>query len=77
MPPSGVTAKTKLTINGGTSYGEYSSGNITQGTTGRSVNHAASHSLVGPDSRPTKPVNGEACATKEHIADSGGNSVSR
>jgi len=72
-----ITAKTRLTINGGGSYGEYSSGNITKGTTGKYTNHATVHSNIPGDSRPTQPVNGEACATKEHAADNGGNVVSR
>jgi type VI secretion system secreted protein VgrG len=72
-----ITAKTKLTINGGGSYEEFSAGKIETGTTGGYTNHAQSHAFVGPGARPTTPVNGEACATKEHAADMGGNSVSR
>ncbi|MBO9651183.1 MAG: type VI secretion system tip protein VgrG [Variovorax sp.] len=72
-----IVAKTKLTVNGGGSYAEYSSGKLTEGTTGQYTNHAAAHSFDGPDSKPTTPLNGEACATKEYAADSGANSVSR
>ena len=72
-----ITAKTRLTINGGSSYGEYSAGSITKGTTGKYTNHAGVHSYVAGDSKPTRPVNDKACATKENAADNGGNSVSR
>lgn len=72
-----ITAKTRLTINGGGSYGEYSAGCITKGTTGKYTNHAEVHSQVPADSQSTQPVNGKACATKEHAADKGGNSVPR
>jgi len=72
-----ITAKTRLTINGGGSYGEYSAGSITKGTTGKYINHAAVHSFISGDSKPTRPVNDKACATKENGADNGGNSVPR
>jgi type VI secretion system secreted protein VgrG len=72
-----IVAKTKLTLNGGTSYEEYSAGQITSGTTGKYTNYAKVHSHVPGDSKPTKPLNGEACETKEHAADNGGNSVAR
>lgn len=72
-----ITARTRLTINGGGSYGEYSAGSITKGTTGKYANHANVHSHAPGDSKPTQPSNGQACATKEHACDNGGNSVSR
>jgi type VI secretion system secreted protein VgrG len=72
-----IVAKTKLTLNGGTSYEEYSAGQITTGTTGKYTNYAKVHSHVPGDSKPTKPLNGEACGTKERAADNGGSSVSR
>jgi type VI secretion system secreted protein VgrG len=72
-----ITAKTRLTINGGGSYGEYSVGSITKGTTGKYTNRAAVHSYIPGDSKSTQPVNDKACATKEGAVDNGGNSVSR
>lgn len=72
-----ITAKTRLTLNGGGSYGEYSAGSITKGTTGKYTNHAAVHSQVPADSKPPEKVNAEACGTKEAAAENGGNSVPR
>jgi type VI secretion system secreted protein VgrG len=72
-----IVAKTKLTLNGGTSYEEFSSGRITKGTTGKYTNYAKVHSHVPGNSKPTKPLNGDACGTKEKAADSGSSSVSR
>ncbi|MDH6168253.1 type VI secretion system secreted protein VgrG [Variovorax boronicumulans] len=72
-----IVAKTKLTLNGGTSYEEFSAGQITKGTTGKYTNYAQVHSLGPGNSKPTKPLNGEACGTKEKEADNGSGSVSR
>jgi type VI secretion system secreted protein VgrG len=72
-----ITAKTRLTLNGGGSYGEYSAGSITKGTTGKYTNHAAVHGQVPPDSRALDRANGDACGTKEKAADNGGNSIAR
>lgn len=72
-----IVAKTKLTLNGGTSYEEFGAGQITTGTTGKYTNYAKVHAHVPGNSRPTKPLNGDACDTKERAADNGGSSVSR
>jgi type VI secretion system secreted protein VgrG len=72
-----ITAKTRLTINGGGSYGEYIAGSITKGTTGKYTNHAVVHSHVPADSRAPEKVSGDGCGTREKAADNGGNSVPR
>ncbi|MCR8957943.1 type VI secretion system tip protein VgrG [Variovorax sp. S2] len=72
-----IIAKTRLTINGGGSYEEYVAGMITKGTAGQYITHAATHSFAPADTRPTKPLNGDACASKEQAADNGANSVAR
>ena len=72
-----ITAKTKLTINGGGSYAEYSPGAITEGTAGQYTNHAAGHSFTAADSRAPDTAKGEGCGTKEKSADNGSSSVSR
>ncbi len=72
-----ITARRRLTLNGGTSYGDYQGGSITTGTTGTDTRHAATHGAAGADSRPTVPFDGEACGTKEAAADAGRSSVAR
>ena len=72
-----ITAKTRRTLNGGTSYGEFQSGRIVSGTTGTHTRHAGTHGMAGADSRPTRPVDGEACGVKEAMADAGASSVAR
>ena len=48
-----VTAKKKVTINGGTSFSAWSDGGIRHGTLGPWFEHAAMHGTPGPDTRPT------------------------
>jgi type VI secretion system secreted protein VgrG len=52
-----IEAKTELVISGGGSYAHYKGGRIESGTTGPHVQHASSHSMVGPSnaSRPSLP----------------------
>ncbi|MFM9924402.1 type VI secretion system tip protein TssI/VgrG [Variovorax sp. H27-G14] len=45
-----IEAKTELLVSGGGSYTRYKGGSIESGTTGPHVQHASSHSLVGPGS---------------------------
>ncbi|SFP40832.1 type VI secretion system secreted protein VgrG [Variovorax sp. OK605] len=47
-----ITGKKKVTINGGTSFSEWSEGGIRHGTLGTWFEHAAMHATPGPDSRP-------------------------
>lgn len=72
-----ITAKTRLTINGGGSYGDYSAGRITKGTTGKYTNHAEVHSHVPADFKAPTNANGEGCGTKEKAADNGSSTVAR
>jgi type VI secretion system secreted protein VgrG len=52
-----IEAKTQLLISGGGSYARYTGGSIESGTTGPHVQHASSHSMLGPSSssRPSLP----------------------
>jgi type VI secretion system secreted protein VgrG len=52
-----IEAKTELVISGGGSYAHYKGGSIESGTTGPHVQHASSHSMLGPSSssRPSLP----------------------
>ncbi|MBS0425974.1 MAG: type VI secretion system tip protein VgrG, partial [Proteobacteria bacterium] len=47
-----ITAKEEVLINGGTSYTRWNAQGIVSGTNGLWREHAASHSLVGPDNLP-------------------------
>ncbi|BEP52798.1 hypothetical protein GmRootV118_00420 [Variovorax sp. V118] len=47
-----ITAKKKVTINGGTSFSEWSEGGIRHGTLGTWIEHAAMHGTPGPDKKP-------------------------
>ena len=51
-----ITAKEEVVINGGGSFSRWNAQGIEHGTQGRWVEHAASHALVGPMSRPVEPV---------------------
>jgi len=51
-----ITAKEEVLINGGGSFSRWTAQGIEHGTQGRWVEHAASHSLVGPMSRPVEPI---------------------
>ncbi|GER13989.1 hypothetical protein VHAB30_51820 [Variovorax boronicumulans] len=53
-----ITAKKKVTINGGTSFSEWSEGGIRHGTLGTWIEHAAMHGTPGPDKKsgPTAPT---------------------
>ncbi|MCY1537017.1 hypothetical protein D9M68_724950 [compost metagenome] len=47
-----ISAKKKVTINGGTSFSEWSEGGIRHGTLGTWIEHAAMHGTPGPDKKP-------------------------
>ncbi len=47
-----ITAKEEILINGGSSYTRWNASGIVHGTNGVWREHAATHSLVGPDSLP-------------------------
>ncbi|MBS0429915.1 MAG: DUF2345 domain-containing protein, partial [Proteobacteria bacterium] len=49
-----ITAKEEVLINGGASYTRWNATGIVSGTNGLWREHAASHSLVGPDGRPIR-----------------------
>ena len=51
-----ITAKDEVLINGGGSYSRWNAQGIEHGTLGRWVEHAASHSMVGPMNRPVEPI---------------------
>jgi type VI secretion system secreted protein VgrG len=51
-----ITAKEELVVNGGGSFSRWNAQGIQHGTPGRWVEHAASHSLIGPMSRPVEPT---------------------
>jgi type VI secretion system secreted protein VgrG len=51
-----ITAKEELVVNGGGSFSRWNAQGIQHGTQGRWVEHAASHSLIGPMSRPVEPT---------------------
>jgi type VI secretion system secreted protein VgrG len=55
-----VIASKKVTINGGTSFSEWSEGGIRHGTLGTWIEHAAMHATPGPDQRPG-PVASKVC----------------
>ena len=67
-----ITAKTRLTLNGGGSYEEYKAGAITTGTTGKYTNNAKVHSFIPQDSRDPNTPKGEGCGTKAKASDGGG-----
>ncbi|WP_082519679.1 type VI secretion system Vgr family protein [Variovorax sp. Root411] len=52
-----ITAKEEVVINGGSSFSKWSGTGIVHGTNGLWREHAAVHSLVGPDSLPVPPIN--------------------
>jgi hypothetical protein len=51
-----ITAKEEVVINGGGSFSRWNAQGIEHGTLGRWVEHAASHALIGPMSRPVEVV---------------------
>ena len=51
-----ITAKEEVVINGGGSFSRWNAQGVEHGTLGRWVEHAASHALVGPMSRPVEVV---------------------
>jgi type VI secretion system secreted protein VgrG len=51
-----ITAKEELVVNGGGSFSRWTAQGIQHGTQGRWVEHAASHSLIGPMSQPVEPT---------------------
>jgi type VI secretion system secreted protein VgrG len=51
-----ITAKEEILINGGSSYTRWNASGIVHGTQGIWREHAATHSLVGPDSLPVPVV---------------------
>ena len=72
-----ISAPTKVVVNGGGSFTEWSNAGILHGTTGRWIEHAASHVKMGPASMPLQPQNFQACSAQENGADNGAGSVSR
>ncbi|MDQ0016234.1 type VI secretion system secreted protein VgrG [Variovorax boronicumulans] len=52
-----ITAKEEILINGGSSYTRWDASGIVHGTNGVWREHAATHSLVGPDSRTAEMMN--------------------
>jgi type VI secretion system secreted protein VgrG len=59
-----ISATEKLTLNGGSSYEEFSDSKIDMGTKGKYTNNAKVHSFVPQDSKKPDEPKGEACATK-------------
>lgn len=57
-----ITAKEEVHINGGGSYSRWTASGIVHGTNGLWREHAATHSLVGPDSRTPEVVNRDVSA---------------
>jgi type VI secretion system secreted protein VgrG len=66
-----ISAK-KVVINGGGSFTEWSNAGILHGTSGKWVEHAASHVKKGPVSRPLVKSDFTACAQKVNDASSSG-----
>ena len=73
-----ITAKQKVTIVGAGSYTHWSADGIRSGTSGAWVAHAASHSLIGPDTQPASfpappaPGNGTLELFNKYVADQRG-----
>ncbi|MBJ2158485.1 type VI secretion system tip protein VgrG [Variovorax sp. IB41] len=55
-----ITAKEELVLNGGGSYICLNAAGIEEATTGKHVEYAATHSMVGPKNAPTIPVDGSS-----------------
>ncbi|WP_353627705.1 type VI secretion system Vgr family protein [Ralstonia pseudosolanacearum] len=53
-PKVTTQASEQASINGGSSFSQWSSSSVVHGTSGVWREHAASHSLVGPDNKPVK-----------------------
>ncbi|WP_338642184.1 type VI secretion system Vgr family protein [Burkholderia pyrrocinia] len=53
-PKVNTQASDEASINGGSSYSQWNGGGVVHGTSGVWREHAASHSLVGPDNKPVK-----------------------
>ncbi|MBS0427826.1 MAG: DUF2345 domain-containing protein, partial [Proteobacteria bacterium] len=67
-----ITAKEEVVVNGGTSYTRWNAQGIVSGTNGLWREHAASHSLVEPDSKPTSKGYEAKCELQESDASSSG-----
>jgi type VI secretion system secreted protein VgrG len=52
-----ITAKEEILINGGSSYTRWNASGIVHGTNGVWLEHAATHSFAGPDSRTAETMN--------------------
>jgi type VI secretion system secreted protein VgrG len=52
-----ITAKEEIVINGGSSYTRWNASGIVHGTQGVWLEHAATHSFAGPDSRTSEMMN--------------------
>jgi type VI secretion system secreted protein VgrG len=52
-----ITAKEEILINGGSSYTRWNASGIVHGTQGGWLEHAATHSFAGPDSRTSEMMN--------------------
>lgn len=60
-----ITAQNQVVVNGGGSYSKWQDGSIVHGTPGLWREHAARHSMTGPDSRPVPaPEVASALASK-------------
>jgi type VI secretion system secreted protein VgrG len=53
-----ITAKEELVLNGGGSYIRLNASGIEEATSGKHIEYAAVHSMVGPKNAPTVPVSG-------------------
>jgi len=70
-PKVSTQASDEASINGGSSYSQWSGSGVVHGTSGVWREHAASHSLVGPDNKPVKapdPVSFKELEQKESLA---------
>jgi type VI secretion system secreted protein VgrG len=67
-----ISAPTKVTVNGGGSFTEWSGSGILHGTTGSWVEHAGGHVQMGGKSLPLTPENFKACSQEEGDAAAGG-----
>jgi type VI secretion system secreted protein VgrG len=58
-----ITAKEEILINGGSSYTRWNASGIVHGTNGTWLEHAATHSFAGPDSRTSEMMNQDVKAS--------------